>query len=360
MRHLLILFFGIMTSITALAYPELIRHGYNNCQACHVAPSGGGTLSSYGRSLSAELMSAWGTEKEAGFLHGAFDREKLESKVLMGGDIRMLQAHKEDEFVKAGRFIKMQSDIGAAIVRGAWTLAANVGAWEQDTWKATVSNAYLMYKPLDELSIRIGQFIPQYGIYIKDHIYFIRSFLGLGLDSQKNTVEVQWTGEDWTSQISLATDKSGTLNNEKIITLQVQRYFLDKHKVAFNYWHSSADTYTKDVLGTWALLGFTKKIFLLLEADLQQKNENAANTKSLIEFLKFGYTFTQGLDGLVLAESVQSDLADSKTKIDRYGLGFQFFPRPHFELSGAWLKQANHNVSDQWGDYAWLQLHYYF
>jgi hypothetical protein len=352
-------FLALISGSVCHAFPELIRFGYNTCITCHVSPAGAGTLTSYGRSLSSEVLSTWGTEKEAGFLNGQVDREKVESWVLMGGDVRAVQVHKEDEFVKAGRFIKMQADIGAAIVRGAWTASANLGAFEANTWVAKINNPYIMYRPLDQLSVRIGRFIPQYGIYIRDHIFFIRSFLGLAPGLERDTAEVQWTGEDWTSQISYSIDNVG-LGKEKSITAQVQRFFLGSHKIALNYWHGDAEAFKRDIYGAWSLFGFNKKNFLLTEFDLQQKNTTLLTTKSFVGFSKYGHTFFKGFDGLIIAEMLQNDVHNSKTKIDRFGLGFQFFPRPHFEVSGSWLKQTNYAISNYRGDYAWLQLHYYF
>src|ERR1043166_2429599 len=35
----------------AKALPTMVRLGYNNCAACHIAPQGGGLLNLYGRSI---------------------------------------------------------------------------------------------------------------------------------------------------------------------------------------------------------------------------------------------------------------------------------------------------------------------
>ena len=35
----------------ALALPTMIRLGYTNCAACHIAPQGGGLLNPYGRGI---------------------------------------------------------------------------------------------------------------------------------------------------------------------------------------------------------------------------------------------------------------------------------------------------------------------
>src|SRR5262245_57728076 len=76
----------------AHACPDMIRHGYVNCATCHVSPTGGGTLSEYGRALSLEALSTWGNEGESDFLYGVV---KPPSWLLLGGDFRMLQVYED-------------------------------------------------------------------------------------------------------------------------------------------------------------------------------------------------------------------------------------------------------------------------
>jgi hypothetical protein len=61
----------LLVSGRAMGFPDLIRHGYTNCIACHVSPNGGGVLTKYGRSLSKELLSTWGREGEEKFAYFA-------------------------------------------------------------------------------------------------------------------------------------------------------------------------------------------------------------------------------------------------------------------------------------------------
>lgn len=360
MKYTSLLFIIIaLYSWNAQAFPEMIRYQYNNCTACHVAPSGGGLLTSYGRSLSSEVLSTWGTEKESGFLHGMIDREGLEQWLLVGGDIRAVQVHKESDVIKTGRFIKMQADFSLGVVREKWAVVGTVGEIEQDDWNPFSTSYYGMLKPSDEISVRAGRFSPQYGVYSKDHIAFVRSFLGFGLDGSRDTGEIQWTGPDWTSNLSYS-KQINVKEPEEAVAAQVQRTFADTFKIAVNYWRGHAGPVDRDLYGAWALLGFSKNIFLVSEVDWQNRKINLVTTKSFVTYQKAGYTLFKGFDLLALGEFQKADLDDAATEVSRYGLGFQFYPRPHFEFSGAWTKQKTLALQKgQEADYAWLLLHYY-
>src|SRR5665213_92015 len=84
----------------AMAFPEMIRHGYVNCTSCHVSPSGGGVLTQYGRQLSGDLLSMAATEKETPFLHGLVQTPEW---LLGGGDFRAVEIYRNTPQVTAYR-----------------------------------------------------------------------------------------------------------------------------------------------------------------------------------------------------------------------------------------------------------------
>src|SRR3989344_1600930 len=114
-----LLFFSVFYSDRAKAYPELSRHGYTNCTACHLSPSGGGILSPYGRELSKEILSTWARDGEQSFAYGAFSPNE---KIVLGAFVRGLQAHREDKDKKEGRFILMQADLEAGYNAEKWAV----------------------------------------------------------------------------------------------------------------------------------------------------------------------------------------------------------------------------------------------
>lgn len=368
----------VMHSSGALAFAEMTRFQYNTCAACHVAPSGGGLLTSYGKSLSSEVLSTWGTESEAGFMHGLLDsklqREALEKWILIGGDVRAVQVHKEDAIMKQGRFVKMQAELALGFVRDLWAAVINFGELQDSgpgddglVWRDVGTQYYALMRPIEELSFRVGRFVPQYGLFTNDHIAFVRNFSGFGLSARRDVIEAQWTGPAWSGSLSYS-KQFAVEAPERSWTAQVQYSFYDRYKLAFNLMHSdgassSQDTKT-DLLGVWGVLGFTKNFFWLNEID--RKAVTTAATGSTADtsvgwasYQKFGYTLFKGFDALLYLESQQSDLRDNQTRMRRVGPGFQFFPRPHFELSGAATHQLIMSGDPKESFYAWLLLHYY-
>lgn len=342
---------------SAFAFPELTRFGYNSCTACHVSPNGGGLLTSYGRSLSAEVLSTWGNEKDAGFFWRSVDREAIEKYLLLGGDVRGVQVHRENSQVKDGRFIKMQADLEAGFNLEHWGGAISVGEMDKDTWKPQARTFYAFWRPRDELTVRAGRFLPSYGLRLPDHIAFSRSFLGFGLDGIRDGAEFQWTGENWTFNLTQA-KQFNTPDPESATSAQAQFFFNDRYKVAANIWSGKSGAMSRLISGLWGILGFTKRLYLLSEFDHQSQQQGSETTRSVVTFNRLGYTLVKGLDVFVQSEHLHSDLKIDSSVTNRNGLGFQFYPYPHFELSGVWSKQKAEAGLEE--DYAWLLGHYYF
>jgi hypothetical protein len=354
-----VLLFSFLLPVSALAFPELTRYGYNSCIACHVSPSGGGLLTSYGRSLSSEVLSTWGTEKDGGLFWRAVDREAIEKYLLVGGDVRGVQVHHENSNVKDGRFIYMQSDMEFGFNQDHWGGAIAIGQVQNDVWKPFARSYYAFWRPRDELTIRAGRFFPSYGLRLPDHIAFTRSFLGFGLDGIRDGVEVQWTGETWTFNLTEA-KQFATPSSETATSAQAQFFFSDRSKVGANIWSGRSDSMNRLLTGIWGILGFTKNLYFLSEIDHQTKASGGTDTRSIVIFNRLGYTVLKGLDVFLQNEILHADLSVDSSNTDRNGLGLQFYPLPHFEFSGIWTKQKSTAPGSLEEDYAWLLMHYYF
>lgn len=352
----------LFISLQTFAYPEMIRHAYVNCTACHISPAGGGVLTPYGRSLSAEILSTFGTEKEAQLFHGALSTEKIDEWLSVGGEYRGLQYHYENDQRKDGQWVDMQALLEFAIKVKQWTFDLAFGSFEQNSkWKSDSSRFFVMYQPTDAWSFRAGQFKPQFGLNIPQHNSPTRGFLGLGTNQERNSFEAQYSDETWTqvSTYSETISKSSSRNIEKSMAFKLERVFSDTLKPGFSFWKGESDTVKRQMLSVHGLLGFTKSFFLLTELVWQEQESkpSKAITHTAATYNKLGYELHKGVVGFLLLDSQFNNLKETQDKTLHYGAGVQFFPRPHFALEGTWTREQT--LANKEGDYAWLLLHYY-
>jgi hypothetical protein len=368
-KSLVLFTFLIVISRQGLAFPEMIRHGYVNCTACHLSPSGGGLLTNYGRILSAELLSRWSTKGEENLGHGLIDQTKINESLLIGGDIRKVQAHSEDVTQRTDRFIDMQATVETAYNTESFAFDLAVGSYDMygKNWRPAGPSYYAMWRFQETWSLRAGRFDPAYGLRLAEHIGTTRDPLGFGIQSQREALELQNSGETWNFNITASQGKNIGQNpisdTERAVSVQIQRSFDDKFKVGANVWSgSNSASDSRLVNGIFAILGFTKELYLLTDYEYQTLKANSVETRSTYIWHKFGMEVSPGAHVYAVLDRRQDDLSNSDKYILRYGPGVSFYPRPHFEISGTWMRTKNSenpNLTGSEGDYAWLLLHYY-
>lgn len=356
----LILLLSLIISGNLYAFPEMIRHNYPNCIACHESPSGGGLLTPYGRTISHTVLSTWGGEKEARPFYGAFDNKYTKSWLNIGGDLRALQLHQNSKSGMQGRFIRMQTGIEAAVKFMNFKVVSFFGKQEQENMVRGESiRHYVMYQPTDELSLRAGRFVPNFGLNIPEHTLATRRSLGFDQGSERDQFEAMWGGEklNLSGSVSQSVTTAMRKTQEKAFTAQVNYTLFDSYRLGFNTWLGKDNGRSRQIYGVNVALGFTEKFYYLSEFDLQSGFDKK---KGLFHFSKFGYEIVKGFHLLAIEEYRKSDLKNDKTLLNAHGLGAQWFPRPHFDFELLWNKRRVALQSRDYTDYAYLMMHYYF
>jgi hypothetical protein len=352
-------------SNSALAFPENIRHGYVNCTSCHVSPSGGGTLTPYGRSLSSELMSTWSYKDEEGILSGLVKPEDIPEFLMVGGDARGVQTWSSTPNVDQAKWIPMQAELEAAVRVGRFTVDSTFGrVYTYDTandyWGS--HRYFAMLNATDELTVRVGRFYPEYGLMVPDHYVATRRYLGFDEGQERNNAEVAYNGEKWSAFLteSQSPGEIAESSRETATVAQVNRNFYESSKIGASVWNSHSDIEDRQMYGIHGMLGFNKRTFLLSEFDSQTvMPSGGATTRGFYAFNRFGYELYKGVIVFAQQDYAQSDVANGSTEIENYGPGFNFFPRPHFEFSALWEKQRVRSSGMGFTDYAYLLFHYY-
>lgn len=347
----------VFLSQALFAFPQNVRMGYANCATCHQSPNGGGILTPYGRKLSTDLMSTWGMENEDQFLYGAVN---LPEWLNMGGDIRALQLYQNRVSRETAKFIFMQADLEAAVSLGKLTVDATGGVTPQGN--PLSRRHYLQYRPTDELSFRLGRFLPTAGINTENHSVAVKRGLGRDQGTETYNVEGAWIGQSFDLFVTGILGRPDSLNYgaEMGGALSSSVFLGNRHKIGVSYVYLTRDVGYRNLAGPFFILGLGKKFFLMVDTAFTWFKPKSGVTQSgFADTARFNYETTQGVHLYLSQEFVQNNFLDTSSRMEAYGVGLQFFPRPHLELNAQYLKQRYGGSSSLFADYAYAMLHFY-
>jgi len=359
MRSLLLGLFAVVSS-QAFAFPEMVRHGYTQCTACHVSPSGGGILTSYGRELAAEVLSTWSYADESQFTHSKVGEKLADKGILFGGDVRYLQYRYKDSNQLTGKFFLMHADIQAAYETKQFTTVVSVGQVQDPlsnlnkiSLNSTMYYGYL--KITDQFGLRAGRFDPAFGINMPDHTLVTKMAVMTDPLMQFDTAEASYLSEHWTVLVSAAktVPNISIASQESAVTTNVSYAVTNRMRVGGSFWTGQGPQLHRTLYGANAILGFTEHFYNLTEIDFKHD----ANQDGTYGFTRLAYEVYKGIIPYLQYQHQQADFTATNTVADWYGVGLHFFPRPHFEVTGEWDhgRVANANT-----DSSWVMFHYYF
>lgn len=214
----------------AHAYSWMIRHTQWACSSCHADPSGGETLTPYGRFQSAARLNMdYGGDataggeapNSAGYLWGVIapDDTILDDgdRILLGGSFRFLTVAKpEEEDVAA---FPMQMDLYGEAKVGGFRVGGSVGAGKVEPGSPHVHAAqvttnqgdemnlisrthYVGYDVDNEILIRAGRLNLPFGVRIPEHVMWVREATQTDRESdQQHGVAIAYTGQDFRGEL---------------------------------------------------------------------------------------------------------------------------------------------------------------
>jgi hypothetical protein len=368
----------IVAGSNATAFPELTRHSYSSCTACHVSPNGGGVLTAYGRNLSRDMLSTWGEKREGELLHGALPEKYMEqladSNYRIGGDLRSIQTHRENKNVRAGRFFLMQAEVEGAYDAGPFAAVLSVGKVEDPlgtgNFTLVSQRFYGLARFGESANFRVGRFSTAFGLNLADHTISIRRPLGLGPEIERDNAEFSWLGEKDLAFVSYMQTVGSTpeMFRERAAVFRYDRVINERSRLGASFWQAEGGSpevaggtkFTRFMLAIHGIANLSEKWFLTGEIDRQEridkKSAGDSLTSSQYAYLRLQYEPVQGILPLLQIQHERGDVSLNSSETNKYGVGINFFPRPHFELLGIWNKNVKQN---EWSDEAYLLLHYY-
>lgn len=352
----------LLLPFKAFAYPENIRFGYNNCQTCHISPTGGGIVNKYGKGASEAFMNTWAYGGQAEPTYGIFH---LPNQLDIGGDIRQVEYNAQSADYEIHRKFLMQTDFEVSLeVMPGFRFVTSGGQygeqkrWERRRYYALFENQKETYSTY----IRAGRFFPVYGILIDDHTKISRRALGFDQGNETFNVEGGVSGEKGTIQFtrvlgsrpSFADDGYGgvnvTPNGSDGYTLKLTHFYSKYSQYGLSFLDLKNGETRRRVIGTFGMIGFTKKFYGLFQYD--HGRDEPALTQFDVFFGRLGYVLFQGFH-------IRTDFQYNRTiqtDFRSYGLGAQWFPTPHWELQGYYDLTNQNGIPGS----VWLfMVHYY-
>ena len=340
-NNILLLVPAILFAPAALSTPDFIRKGYTSCIPCHVSPSGGGVLTSYGRGASEEFFTfGWeGSGSFAGW--SGFDQWKDPSglfQVLKADfhvDYRTVTFESFGEGVPAGnrQTIPMQLDAELALHVGKTTdLVIKYGKYGQaGDLESRVH--YLQLRTSKFLSFRLGRFLPAYGINIDDHTAWVRSGLGFSQGHEALAAEVHYEDDIGMTTVTRILGQSVdiTESNKKLSFESQQREAFairsalrlgSRHLVGISGYHEEK----RNSYGIFAASSPIRDwLYILVEYD---RNSSSSVFENSLAFLRIGSGLYRGV---AIGTDVQLERTAQLSR-ERYSLWAQLILIPHLEL----------------------------
>lgn len=363
--------FLIFFSFSTLSFVENVTHGYPNCLACHVSPTGGGILTDYGRALSRELMSTIKTKDFNKPLGGLI---KNSEHLKWGGDVRAIQTRFENNQLKTGSLFVMQKNVELAAYVSDFVAVGTVGTKEgpanriQDKGEFISERHYLMYQSDPTSRVRLGKFRQNYGLNDPNHTRLVKKDLGFGSYSETYQLEyfkILENGEFLVST-SLGRIDIPRERQEKNVMFQYINYLNGKSRLTINSLLGESPTERRTLWGVNGVFSLFNKhdvfrfdINYRLTTDLTQAQKQAKE-KSLLGYFLWGYKVADGIFPYLIYEHKQADLENSRLSMTQSpGVGLQLFPVSHFEIQLEHQYRVNEQDKGNPEQRSYLLFHFY-
>lgn len=370
MKSLLFFTFFVF-SLSAFSFVENVTHGYPNCMACHVSPTGGGLLTDYGRALSSELMSTWKTKD---FNQPFGGLVKNSDTLKWGGDVRVIQTRFENDQLKTGSLFVMQKNVELAAYTKNFVAVGTVGTKEgpknrvPDQGEFISERHYLMYQGDPTTRVRVGKFRQNYGLNDPNHRRFVKNDLGFGSYSETYQLEYFKILEDGEFVVSTSLGRIDIPQSrqEKNIMGQYTNYMGGKSRLTANVLLGESPSERRSLWGVNGVFSpfgghdifrfdLNYRLSQSINQGVKQEKEKAA-----FAYFLYGYKFFDGFFPYIIYEHKQTDLSRSRlTMTQSPGIGFQFLPVSHFEIQFEHQYRVNHQDKENPEQRSFLLFHVY-
>lgn len=334
------------------AEPMFLSKQYTRCSSCHFSPTGGGLLTPYGRSLSREELSTTGrrsgNEREHEFLYGALGG--AQNRLSLGLSVRPARLNLDFDGGSFGRSFLMNADITAAFRTGSWTAYAEAG--RQGRTASPVYKSFehwIAFQKERGLGVRVGRFLPAFGVRVADHTTFTRTPLRFNTMDQVYAVELSHVSEKRLVQVSLGPGRADSVTDDdgQGATTATARVQFDlsptRALVVSGLIRGGADAASGEkVTGVAFGIAPTRRLSIWTEADA--RFIDGGRGRSYVLANETSFEAYRGV-WVKLAPQLRTNPGDSGGGTWRAGLGLDLLPRTHWNVGLSYYRDKDRRTS---------------
>jgi hypothetical protein len=354
---------ALLLAPLAGAEPMFLARQYTRCTTCHYSPAGGGLLTPYGRSLTPELSATGERRGEPGeerFLWGLLgDRLK---PVDLGIDLRPSHRRASTDGLTTAESSLATADLLAAVRTGRFTFYGKVGRIPAAAPEGArvASHEYWAGYDNGRVGLRLGRFLPAYGVHVADHTTLTRSALGLDADDQVMALELSHRTRKHWLQVSVGPGFADSVFRDDgrrsfTATARLQLDLTPRTVLAFSGLHRSASHLASrnDLLGVALGLAPVRRLSIWTEADLEHAPEGTGYTL----FHETGFEVHRGV-WLKLSPQLRLEPGRSEAGTFRLSAELDVLPRTHWNPSVTFYRDLDRETRETTRTIL-LQLHLY-
>jgi hypothetical protein len=358
------------------AEPIFLSRQYARCTTCHYSPTGGGLLTPYGRSLTRQELSTMGgghaaapgpqapPPGEESFLFGALG-DRL-GPVNLGIDLR--PAHLDIRF-PGGSFnenLLMNADISAAYQAKGWTVYGEFGRQPLLAGTRVASfEHWVSHQSANGIGVRVGRFLPAYGIHFADHTAYNRAPLGLNTFDQIYGVELSHTTDRHLIELTAGPGRADSLihNDDDGLraftaSARVQMDLTTRTVLVLSgLFHDEARLNPRNGSGGVSFgIAPTGHLTIWTEGDVQfQRGATGAPAYSLVN--ETSYEIYRGV-WIKVSPQIRTDFGDTSGGLFRWAFELNLLPRTHWNVDLSYYRDRG-RLNDIVTKTALAQLHLY-
>lgn len=319
----IILFLFFANSLFSL--PHFSLRNLNNCQSCHVNPTGKGMRNQFGVSFAQDELSLQSLKDEINFDEV---NPQITNQLSIGFDARTLIL--SDFKNNKSMFYQMQGDLYFDFkLNKKIRFYFDKGLY--DGFETFAIAKILPFKGF----VKVGKFIPSFGIKTDDHTTWVRSVSGFGNGAEDEGIELGINPNNFQFTASIFNGNSSTLKKAKAIVLRTEymgQIGFANYLIGASYYRLPQFEINNKISNYFCGVSLNNNLTAFYETIKNENDFGNGLIHTSASNLIFHYLLISGLDLRFSIENKIEEFNNSDLNYKRYSFGFDFYPVSGFEI----------------------------